>query len=92
MIYMEHPNKNRFYWLIMEQDLFGTWCVKRIFGGLSNKYSREIITPCQSHIEAAKLLTEIEYIRRQRGYIYGDIKNPDTFTLTPQIISEVEKQ
>ncbi len=90
MIYMEHPEKKRFYWLLMEQDLFGTWCVKRVYGGLYNQYNRQLVTPCQNRAEAAKMLTEYEFIRRQRGYIYANTNNPDNFALRPQTIDEVD--
>lgn len=86
---MIHPLKQRSYWLMLKQDLFGTWCVCKIYGGLTNKHCREIWTAFNSQTEASKALTEIEYKRRQRGYIYHDNHDVDHFYLKPQIINEV---
>ncbi len=89
MIYMEHRAKMRFYWLILQQDILGTWCVKTVSGGLVNAKRREMIIPYSSRLEAAQALTELEYAHRQRGYIYADTQNVDSFALTPQTIDEV---
>ena len=89
MIYMINPKKQRFYWLILQQDLLGYWCVRKIYGGLNNNHKREIWIPYKNEHEAAIALTDIEYIRRQRGYIYSDVEDIRHFSLTPQTINEV---
>jgi hypothetical protein len=91
MIYMIHPIKQRFYWLGLQQDLFGTWCVHKCYGGLGNKHRRSVLIPFPDKLEASQVLAEIEYLRRQRGYVYADIHDPDQFHLKPQTINEVEK-
>ena len=89
MIYMINPVKQRFYWLLLQQDIFGTWCVHKVYGGLTNRHCRESWVPFPTKEEAQKALTEVEYIRRQRGYIYADIKVLEYFHLKPQTIAEV---
>lgn len=89
MIYMTNPKTLRFYWLNIQQDLFGTWCVHKIYGGLNNHRGREIWIPFENKSEASKALTDTEYLKRQRGYIYSDIKDVEHFALRPQTIKEV---
>ena len=86
---MINPKKQRFYWLMLQQDLLGSWCVRKIYGGLNNNHKREIWTPYPSEQEAYMALSEIEYIRRQRGYLYADIEDVHYFALKPQTINDV---
>lgn len=89
MIYMVHPQKQRFYWLMLQQDLFGTWCVRKVFGGLTNNHCYEIWVAYSSQPEAARALADVEYLRRQRGYIYADIPHPEHYHLRPQNHAEI---
>lgn len=89
MIYMVNPKTKRFYWLMLQQDLFGTWCVRKVYGGLTNNHKREEWRPYPTKLAASQALTELEYLRRQRGYIYADIDNTEYFNLKPQTIAEV---
>lgn len=88
-LYMVHNDKQRFYWLSLQQDLFGTWCVRKSYGGLKNNHRRDVWTPYDNQLQASKELAEIEYKRRQRGYVYQDIAEVDLFALTPQLIQDV---
>lgn len=86
---MTNSKTRRFYWLNLQQDLFGTWCVHKVYGGLTNKHRRDILIPCSSQTEASKTLTDVEYAKRQRGYIYADINEVEFFALKPQTVEEV---
>ena len=86
---MINSKKQRFYWLILQQDLLGSWCVRKIYGGLTNNHRREQWVPFNNEKDAAKALTDTEYIRRQRGYIYADNEDINYFALRPQTIKEV---
>ena len=77
MIYMENKLKGKFYWLLLQQDLLGTWCIKKIHGGLHNNYRKEEIIPFEDRKSAAVAITDIEYIKRQRGYTYSEVDPED---------------
>ena len=89
MIYMTNPKTLRFYWLNLQQDLFGTWCVHKIYGGLTNHRGREVGIPSKNQADASKALADVEYLKRQRGYVYSDITDVEHFALKPQTIKEV---
>jgi hypothetical protein len=85
---INHKTK-RFYCLLLQQDLFGIWCVRKIYGGLTNKYCREIWKPFNSQQDATKDLADLEYKRIQRGYIYADIPLVEYYYLRPQNHDEI---
>lgn len=89
MIYMTNPTTLRFYWLNIQQDLFGIWCVHKIYGGLTNRRGREVWIPFKTKAEASLALTDAEFSKRQRGYVYSDIADVEHFALKPQTIQEV---
>lgn len=89
MIYMTNSKTLRFYWLNLQQDLFDNWCVHKIYGGLTNHRGREIWIPYTTKAEASLALTDAEYSKRQRGYVYSDITDVEHFALKPQTIKEV---
>ena len=89
MIYMINKAKNRFYWLSLTQDLFGVWCVYKVYGGLSNNHSRCQLIAYPDRLSASKAMLEIEILRRQRGYTYADINVIEHFNLKPQTIQEL---
>lgn len=91
MIYMQNPIKQRYYLLLIEQDLFGTWYLKRVFGSLVNRRGRILIQAFTSKQAAWHELTEIEYKKRQRGYLYIDTAL-ENFHLKPQTIAELKAQ
>ena len=78
--------------LLIEQDLFGSWCLKRVFGSTVNRRGRIMIQTFDNEKEALQELTEVEYKKRQRGYIYSDMISPEHYYLRPQIISETQRQ
>ena len=83
MIYMINHQKKRFYWLMLEQDLFDTWCVKKVYGSTESQRRREVTVPFPDRHTAALAITDIEYIRRQRGYVYDDDSNPEFLASLP---------
>lgn len=87
MIYMINHEKQRFYWLRLNQDLFGNWCVVKIYGGIGKKTAREIWEPCESEAVASQHMFGIECIRLKRGYVYANTVRPDDYILTPEIIA-----
>ncbi|AUR52076.1 WGR domain-containing protein [Aquella oligotrophica] len=89
MIYMIHPIQRRFYILSLELDLFNTWCIHKIYGGLGNKHRQELIQSFESESAASKALQICEHKRRQRGYIYANLISSTIFTLCPQTIQDV---
>ena len=72
------------------QDLFDTWLVIRSFGSLSNRRGRTIWQVCENEADAWQQLTNIEYNKRQRGYVYADLMNTIHYDLRPQTFAELE--
>lgn len=89
MIYMIHPIQRRFYILSLELDLFNTWCIRKIYGGLGNKHRHEVTQAFESELAASKALLNCEHKRRKRGYVYASLISSALFTLCPQTIQEV---
>ncbi len=90
MIFMEHTRKAKFYWLLIEQDLFGCWCVRKIYGHLPNKTVGSEIIPCHSEHDAWLLLCDLEMSKRSQGYVYSNSQMSEHYELTPQLIADVE--
>ena len=90
MIYMENPKSQRFYLLYIEQDIFNTWCLIKSFGSLLNRRGRTLPTVCSSQEQAWNELTEVEYAKRQRGYVYADLDSTKLFHLRPQNLFEIK--
>jgi hypothetical protein len=86
---MVNLQSQRFYWMTAKQDLFNTWCVHKIFGGLQNNHRQTILIPCESEFSAYTLLNECERTRLKRGYKYSELNNPDHYFLKPQTIDEI---
>ena len=89
MIYMINPSTNHFYWLDLQQDLFGDWCIRQVSGTLRAKHKHEVWKAFSTKQEASQELNEIEYLKRQRGYVYADIQDPEHYHLRPQTFAEV---
>jgi len=87
MIYMVNHKTQRFYWLGLNQDLFDSWCVVKVYGGIGKKATREVWEPCESQVAASQRMFDIENVRRSRGYVYANTNTPDDYILTPQIIT-----
>lgn len=64
----EHPLKQRYYRVILAQDLFGDWVVTRIWGGIGNATGRITHIPCPTYDDALLLIQKIAKLRKRRGY------------------------
>lgn len=83
---MINHKKQRFYWLSIQEDLFGQWCVVKVYGGLRNNHSHEIWEICESQLLASQRMFDIENIRLKRGYVYANTNTPEDYVLTPEIV------
>lgn len=83
---MINHKKQRFYWLSIQEDLFGQWCVVKVYGGLHNNHSREVWESCESQLLASQRMFDIERIRLIRGYVYANTNTPEDYVLTPEIV------
>ncbi|MDD3266548.1 MAG: hypothetical protein PHC75_05135 [Burkholderiales bacterium] len=91
MIYMINKTTLRFYWFGLHEDLLGTWCIRKVYGGLNNNRIKDILVPYDNQDDACQALNACELLRRQHGYVYSNPNNIDSFILTPQTIDEVLK-
>lgn len=85
---MRNKTNSQYCILWIEQDIFDTWGVCKISGkaGTRGKHSWY---PCEDRNLAAKLLGEMEYAVRNRGYVYDDVQYAEYFALRPQTVDEV---
>ena len=88
---MENHIKHNYYLLVIEQDMFKGWILKRIFGNLHNKRYRTIIQTYTTETDARQMLTEVEYKIRQNGYIYVDSPTINLFIPTKYKINKPRK-
>jgi hypothetical protein len=65
----EHPDKKRYYKLILSRDLLGDWVVTRVWGGLNQATGRISHIPCPTYNDAIKLMEKISKTRTNRGYV-----------------------
>lgn len=59
----------RYYVAEIMQDLWGSWIVKRSWGGLGNRRGSSKTVMASSYEEALKLLAEVAKQRQAREYI-----------------------
>lgn len=71
MICLRHSTNMKFYLLWVEEDLLGEWSFCKLTG-IDSKSGRKLSMPCDSYDEAIRMLNELEYKLRQKGYIYFD--------------------
>jgi predicted DNA-binding WGR domain protein len=65
----EHPEKRRYYKLMLSHDLLGDWVITKVWGGIGKAGGRIMHLPCFSYIEAQKLVEDITVTRGKRGYL-----------------------
>lgn len=65
----EHPSKQRYYHVLVAQDLFGDWVITKAWGGISQSSGRITHLFCTSSDSAFDILKKIIKTREQRGYI-----------------------
>lgn len=64
----KHPEKRRYYHIVLSQDLFGDWVITKAWGGLSKPNGRITHVACTSHEEASKIVHRLIKLRKSRGY------------------------
>ncbi len=64
----EHPQRKRFYRVILSKDLFGDWVVTRVWGSIGKANGRIMHAPCSSYEEAILMIQTISKTRKRRGY------------------------
>lgn len=65
----EHPERQRYYHVVLAQDLFGDWVITKAWGGISKASGRITHLPCPTREEASVLIHKITKLRESRGYI-----------------------
>lgn len=58
----------RYYQADIMQDLFGTWLIKRSWGGLGSRLGNSKIVAARDYDHAMQLLDGVAKERQQRGY------------------------
>ena len=61
----------RYYVAEIMQDLWGTWILKRSWGGLGNRRGNSKTVTASSYEHALSLLEEVAKQRKARGYDCG---------------------
>lgn len=64
----EHKEKQRYYRIMLSQDLFGDWVITKVWGGIGKAGGRIVHVSYSSYEEAAVEIENILKIRRRRGY------------------------
>lgn len=64
----EHRQKQRYYRVLLTQDLFGDWVVTRIWGGIDKANGRITHLYCDSYATGMKMIEKIAKLRISRGY------------------------
>ena len=62
-------SKDRYYIVILQQDLFHEWSIMKCYGGKENKLGNLIIESCDSYDAAINEIEQIKKIRRRRKYV-----------------------
>jgi hypothetical protein len=64
----EHHQKQRYYRVILSQDLFSEWIVTRVWGGIDKATGRVTHLHCVSYEEGIQMIAKIAKTRLARGY------------------------
>ena len=59
----------RYYFVIIEHDLFGTLVLSQYWGGLGNRMGRSVSVPHADLDEAMTALNRIDALRSRHGYL-----------------------
>ena len=63
-----NPEKARYYQVYLEQDLFGDWCLRKVWGGVHSHRGRMHNTGVSSYEAGLDRVREIAKRRAARGY------------------------
>lgn len=58
----------RFYEIHLHRDLWGTWILTRVWGGIDSARGRVVHTPYSTRDECEREILNVERCRRRRGY------------------------
>jgi len=64
-----NKEKQRYYRIVISQDLLGDWIVTKSWGSMITSAGRVVHIACETYEMAAILVKKIEIIRKNRGYI-----------------------
>ena len=67
-------SKDRYYIVILQQDLFHEWSIIKCYGGKDNKLGNLIIKSYDSYDDAINGIVEIKKTRRSRKYVLKKAK------------------
>ena len=62
-------SKDRYYVVILQQDVFHEWSIIKCYGGKDNKLGNLIIQSCGSYGEAINEIEEIKKTRKAHKYV-----------------------
>ena len=72
---MNHfESKDRYYTVILQQDLFHEWSIIKCYGGKDNKLGNIIIESCNSYQYGINKIEQINKARRSRKYVLKKTK------------------
>lgn len=61
-------SKDRYYIVILQQNLFHEWSIIKCYGGKDNKLGNMIIESCNSYEDGKNKIEQIKKTRRSRKY------------------------
>ena len=61
-------SKDRYYIVILQQDLFHEWSIIKCYGGKDNKLGNMIIESCNSYQDGTDKIEQIKKARRSHKY------------------------
>ena len=67
-------SKDRYYTVILQQDLFHEWSIIKCYGGKDNKLGNMIIESCDSYQDSTDKIEQIKKTRRSRKYVLKKTK------------------
>jgi hypothetical protein len=63
-----HRDKHRYYQVYLEQEFFGDWLLRTVWGGIASRGGRIKSTGVGSYEDGLRAMREIEKRRAQRGH------------------------
>lgn len=67
-------SKDRYYTVILQQDLFHKWSIIKCYGSKDNKLENMIIESCDSYESGINKIEQIKKARRSRKYVLKKTK------------------
>ena len=67
-------SKDRYYTVILQQNLFHEWSIIKCYGGKDNKLGNMIIEPCYLYQDGTNKIEQIKKARRSRKYVLKKTK------------------